>query len=243
MTAVAGGRQARTLAALTWSAATVSAAGFFAAWILAAGNGDLFKVSAPFGPDQFLVAYPVVGTVLTARRRSNPIGWILLGMGLSSAARALAGQYALHVLAGPARPAAGVWAVWYVDWSLSLLFPAGLLAFLVLLFPDGRPLTTRWRAVGWLAVGFSAIYLVVTWLGPGSIALGSGLPSVPNPTAVPALIHVARNSPVDNGIWVLGFIALLAAAASLVIRYRRSLARSGCSSNGSPTPRCRAWSY
>jgi hypothetical protein len=222
MTVVAGGRRARALAALTWSVAAVSVAGFFAAWILAAGNRDLFKLSAVFGPDQFLVAYPVVGAVLASRRRSNPIGWILLGMGLSAAARALAGQYALHVLAGPARPAAGVWAAWYVKWSLSLLFPAGLLAFLVLLFPDGRPPTARWRPVGWLAVGFTAIYLVVTWLGPGSIALGSGLPSVPNPTAVPGLIHLGPNSAADNGIWVLGFAALLAAAVSLVVRYRRS---------------------
>jgi hypothetical protein len=143
-------------------------------------------------------------------------------MGLAAAVRALAAQYALHVLAGPARPEAGVWAAWYVGWSLSLLFPGGLLTFLVLLFPDGRPLTARWRAVGWLAVGLSAAYLLFTWLGAGPIALGPGLPSVPNPTAVPGLIHVARDSAVGNGIWVLGMVPLLAAAASLLVRYRRS---------------------
>lgn len=166
------------------------------------------------GPDRFLVTYPVVGAVLASRRRANPIGWILLGMGLLAAVRALAAQYALHVLAGPARPEAGVWAVWYVDWSFSLLFPAGLLAFLVLLFPDGRALTARWRAVGWLAAGLTAVYLLVTWLGPGPIALGSGLPSVRNPTAVPSLIHVARESGANGGIWALGFVALLAAVVA-----------------------------
>jgi two-component system NarL family sensor kinase len=87
--------------------------------------------------------------VLASRRPSNPVGWLLLGVGLVVAARALAGEYALNALAGPSHPAAAVWAAWYVGWSLTLLFPSGLLAFLLLLFPNGQPVTARWWAVGW----------------------------------------------------------------------------------------------
>jgi hypothetical protein len=47
-------------------------AGFAAAWVLAAGHGDLLDLSSEFGPDRFMVAYAVAGTVLASRRRSNP---------------------------------------------------------------------------------------------------------------------------------------------------------------------------
>jgi hypothetical protein len=93
---------------------------------------------------------------------------------------------------------------------------------LLVLFPDGRPLTPRWWAVGWLAAGLSAVYLVVDWLVPGSLTLGPGLPSVPNPTGLRAWSHVPRGGPLGNGVWVVGFACLLVAAASVVLRYRRS---------------------
>src|SRR5271170_735137 len=71
-----------------------------------------------------MVAYPVAGALLASRRRSNPIGWFLLGVGMVTAARALAGEYALHALAVPPHPRLAVWAAWFVGWSLTLLFPA-----------------------------------------------------------------------------------------------------------------------
>ena len=210
------------LAVLVWSVAAVSVAAFAAAWVLAARNRDLLDLSANFGPDRFLVAFPVVGAVLASRRRANPIGWLLLGIGLESACRALAGEYVLDTLTRTARPEAGVWAAWFVGWALTLVFPGGLLLFLLLLFPDGRPLTRRWWAVGWLAAGLSAVYLVVDWLAFGTITLGSGVPSVPNPTALRAWSHVPRGGALGNGVWGLGLVCLLAAAASVFIRYRRS---------------------
>ena len=168
-----------------------------------------------------MVAYPVVGAVLASRRRSNPIGWFLLGVGVVTAARALAGEYALHALAGPSRPLLGVWAAWFVGWSLTLLFPGGLLTFLLLLFPDGRPLTARWWPVGWVAAGLAAISVMVTWLDPGTIAV-DGLPSVPNPTGLRGSIRIPTTGPFGGGTWVLGGVCLLLAAASLFVRYRRS---------------------
>jgi hypothetical protein len=79
-------------------------AGFAAAWVLAARNRDLLDLRAEFGPDRFLVGYAVIGAVLASRRQSNPIGWLLLGIGLASAARAVAGQYVLYALTGSSRP-------------------------------------------------------------------------------------------------------------------------------------------
>jgi hypothetical protein len=208
------------LTVVAWSAGAVSLAGFAAAWVLAARNGDLFDVSAEFGPDRFMIACAVAGTVLASRRPANPIGWFLLGLGLVEAARGLAGEYARHALTGPSH-ADAVWAVWFVNWSLILLFPAGLLTFLLLLFPDGRPLTRRWWAVSWIAAGMVVASLLIVWLDPGPITLGAGLPSVPNPTGVRGWIHLS-GGPIGNVVWVLSWAFVLLAGASVVLRYRRS---------------------
>jgi hypothetical protein len=209
------------VAIVAWVIAAVSAAGFAAAWILAARNRDLAGVIVDFGPDRFLVAYAVVGAVVASRRPSNPIGWFLLGIGLVASSRGLAGEYARYGLAGTSHPGAAVWAAWFVNWSLFLLFPCGLLTFLLLLFPNGRPLTRRWRLVIWLAAGLGFFFLLFTWLAPGAITV-TGLPSVPNPTGIRGMGAVSRGGWLDGGAWLLSWVCLAAAAASVFVRYRRS---------------------
>jgi hypothetical protein len=95
MTAVVGSDRASAkprLAALAWTVAAVSVAGFVAGWALAARHGNLGDVTSGFGPDRFLVAYAVAGAVVASRRAANPIGWLLLGIGLVTACRSLAGE-------------------------------------------------------------------------------------------------------------------------------------------------------
>ncbi len=224
MTVAVGIRRAGVkprLAAMAWVIAAVSVAGFAAARVLAVRNRDLADVTADFGPDRFLVAYAVVGAVVASRRPSNPIGWLLLGIGLVAACRGLAGEYARHGLAGPSHPGAAVWAAWFVNWSLILLFPGGLLTFLLLLFPNGRPLTRRWRVVIWIGTGLGVLFLLVNWLTPGALTV-TGLPSVPNPTRIQSMIDLSRDSKLGNSAWLLSWAFLAAAAASVFIRYRRS---------------------
>jgi hypothetical protein len=206
---------------VVWAVAAVSLAGFAAAWVLAVRNRDVLDVTSNFGPDRFLIAYTVVGTVLAARRPANPVGWLLLGIGLVVACRGLAGEYALHVLAGSSRPALGVWGAWFVYWSLSLLFPGGLLTFLLLLFPSGRLLGPWWRVVAWLGVAQSLFYIVVNWLDPGAIVV-TGLPTVLNPTGVRGWFNITPDGPVGDVAWVLAWVCLLLAAVSVFVRYRRS---------------------
>ena len=219
---VAGGERAGgkpLITALAWSVGAVSIAAFAAAWVLAVRNRDLLDISAQFSPDRFMVAYPVAGAVLASRRRSNPIGWFLLGVGVVTAARALAGEYALYALAGRSHPAAAVWAAWFIGWSLTLLFPGGVITFLLLLFPNGRPLTARWWVVGWLAAGLSGVYLLIIWLAPAPVEV-TGLPSVPNPTGLGGSINLPAGG--SFGVWALSGVCLLLAAVSLFARYRRS---------------------
>jgi hypothetical protein len=226
MAAVAHGDRAsvtpRLAAAAAWTAGAVSLVGFAAAWVLAARNRDLDDVTSGFGPDRFLVAYAAGGALVASRRPGNPIGWFLLGIGVLLACRAVAGEYALHALAGSARPASGVWAAWFINWSLTLVFPVGLLMFLLLLFPNGRPVTARWWAVGWLGAGLGALFLLVDWFYPGPMQV-SGLPSVPNPTGIRGWTHVNPGGLLGNAAWALGGMCAVASAVSVFLRYRRSV--------------------
>jgi hypothetical protein len=210
----------RFLTVVAWSVGAVSMAGFAGAWVRAAHHGSLLDISTETGPDRYMVAYTVAGTVLASRRRSNPVGWLLLALGLVAATRGLAGEYVRYALAGPSHHSA-VWAAWYAGWALIVLFPDGLLTFLLVLFPDGRPLTRRWGAVLWIAAGLAGSFLVITWLGPTPITLGGGVPSVPNPTAIQGLSHVLYGT-LGGGVWIVGFGVLLLAVVSVVLRYRRS---------------------
>jgi hypothetical protein len=230
MAAIAHGDRAsvtpRLAAAAAWTVGALSLVGFAAAWVLAARNRDLGDVTSGFGPDRFLVAYAAGGAVVASRRPGNPIGWFLLGIGVLLACRAVAGEYALHALAGSARPASGVWAAWFINWSLTLVFPVGLFMFLLLLFPNGRPVTARWWAVGWLGGGLGALALLASWFYPGPMEV-SGLPTVPNPTGIRAWTHVGGllgNGLLGNAVWALGGMCAVAAAVSVFLRYRRSVA-------------------
>lgn len=222
MTAAAGSEPARVrarLAALAWMVAAVSVACFAATWVLAAAHRDLLDITTDASPDRFMAAYAIAGAVLASRRAANPIGWLLLGLGLVVATRGLAGEYALHALAGGAHPATAVWAVWFVHWSLSLLFPSGVLMFVLLLFPNGRPLTPRWRMVGWLGAALAACAVLATWVAPGAVAVGPGQPSVPNATGIAGWTFAGA---IAGAAFPLGWLCLLAAVVSLAVRYRRS---------------------
>jgi hypothetical protein len=213
----------RFLTAAAWSAGGLSVAAYVAAWVLAVRNHDLTDLDAEFGPDRFFVAYAVAGTVLASRQRRNPVGWLLLGIGLVTALRALAGEYARYALAGPHQPGhpGGVWAAWYVGWSLNVLFPAGMLTYMLLLFPDGGLLTRRWRVVLWGALAACGALLVITWLAPVPMTLQDGQPPVPNPTGLGRLPQPLYG-PVGALSWLAGFVFALLALVSVVLRYRRS---------------------
>ena len=152
------------------------------------------------------------GALVAARHPRNPIGWLFCGFALLDA---FAGQVALG---WGLRAAAEGWPGGAVgEWlAATSWLPSGfgwILTFL--LFPDGHLPSRRWRLVPWLgAVGL--VLAVPGWsLSPdrtGEFASGR------NPLAVPALPTDALLS-VGTTLF-LG--ALVASAASLVVRFRRS---------------------
>src|SRR5438067_10615938 len=83
------------------------------------------------------VAFPWVGAAIVSRLAANRIGWLLCAEGVVNGVAALSAQYARYTLqTDPAALPGGVWMAWLGSWSW--VPSPGLLAFLLLLFPDGH---------------------------------------------------------------------------------------------------------
>jgi hypothetical protein len=170
-------------------------------------------------PDEDLVGIAVlgfglVGALVASRQPRNPIGWLLLATGILLVLGALADA---NVKLDDAF-ARGL-SAWLSDWTWYVwLTFAGI--FLPLLFPTGRPLSPRWRRVLWLGVASLVLSVLGNALVPGRIDVDSPVP-VDNPFGI--------GGPVAD-VWpvlaragdVLAGIAFALAAASLVVRFRRS---------------------
>ena len=170
----------------------------------------------------FLVpGYATVGALIAVRRR-NRIGWLFLGIGVAAAALSLGFQYSLraYVIAPGSLPASP-WVVWLQD-TLVAVSVIGLV-FLVLLFPDGRLPSRRWRLVAWVLATLSAAILLWGMLRPDPLYLAGHL--IPNPARVQALQHpaVARFGPPLAGVSFVVLIAtLLAVATAPFSRFRHA---------------------
>src|SRR5439155_15524621 len=93
------------------------------------------------------IAFAGIGA-LVAARTSNKVGWLFLAEGLALAVTVAAKEYAART--GAVQLPGAPWAGWICTMSLAAIFPPLVLA--LLLFPDGRLQSARWRPVAWLAV-------------------------------------------------------------------------------------------
>src|SRR4051812_18567485 len=152
-----------------------------------------------------------VGTVIALRRPGNAVGWLLLAVAIAFAA-VNAGEAYVDVATGPARR----WVAWPTNWGTNLWFSTGII-ILPLLFPDGRLPSPRWRPVLWLGVADIVLGTTSAAFTPGplDLQLSSG---IDNPLGVSGGVPEAVGA-VDI---VLGGVAIALAAASVVVRFRRS---------------------
>ena len=121
------------------------------------------------------VPFTIVGALIAARRPGNRIGLLLLISALSFSSAQFAFLYA-NFGVEDGRPLPGqllvAWRGGLIIWPT----PTALM-LLLLLFPDGRFLSWRWRLVGRAAVSWCVVSIVVTAVYPDLIAG----PGVPNP--------------------------------------------------------------
>jgi hypothetical protein len=157
------------------------------------------------------------GAIISSRLPRNAVGWIFLGIGLLLGLLFAAGAYAslgLDVDQGSFLPGSRI-AAWVGSW---IFIPAafGLPMFLLLLFPDGRFVSKRWRLAGWV-LGVLVVFATASKaLKPERIAPGLDNPFAPGGVAGELLIVLDR---VTDAIALPAFAL---AVAGLVIRLWRS---------------------
>jgi hypothetical protein len=160
-----------------------------------------------------LLVFGLVGAVVASRLPGNPIGWLFLALAALEATYELAFGWTHYTLnADPGALPGAAYTAWVADWTSPLSPPA--LVLVLLLFPDGRLVSRRWRYVAWLCLPLLLLIVVDYALAPGPI---SEFPSVTNPVALEGAGWLAN---VESEPFV--FALLCAAVASLVVRFRRS---------------------
>jgi len=192
------------------------AASVFSVLTPSPGNpSTLTTISETVGFVLFL-AFPILGALVASKRPRNPIGWILLADGFLWMVLAVTDSYFLY---GVARPGSVPYPVAVGALGNQWLWmpTVGLLGiYLLLLFPDGRFLSRRWRLLAWLSGVAIFSFSVAEGLAPGPLENQGG---VQNPFGLEALPWL----PIAGYIVApLLPLCILTSAVSLVLRYRRS---------------------
>ena len=198
-------------ASRAWGLAALAMLLMVAAEVLALASGS--------GTSAFIWAIAItfagVGTLIASRHPDNAIGWIFLWAAVTAGIAALAGAYANHWVDSRDGPALlGKTAALYGDlsWIPWILVPS---TFLLLLFPDGRLLSRRWRPVAWCAAAAIGGLFVAGVLHAGHM---EDRPQLTNPYGV--------ESPLIDALQGLSFflmaVGIVGSVASLILRFRRA---------------------
>jgi hypothetical protein len=163
------------------------------------------------------VSAATVGAVLASRRPGHPVGWLLLGLGLLVTAGGVASQYVDYgLVARPGSlPAASYLAGISNGFDVLWLACGG---FVLLLTPTGSLPSPRWR--WWARVAAAAPLLLVLLFAVDPQPLAPEHPTIDNPLAVPVPAGVLLAVAAVDAVVVLA--TLVAAAGSLVVRFRRA---------------------
>ena len=164
-------------------------------------------------------AWPTIGAVIVARQPRNRIGWLCCAVGFLLGPAFFGQDYAWYALIHRAGSLPGGLAMgWVGSWPWFIALGL-ILVFVPLLFPNGHPVSPRWRPVGWTA----AAWLTLIWVGaafsPGPLE-GAGAKTVPNPLGIEGAEATFNLLETIGGLG-LGLL-ILVSVASMMVRFRRA---------------------
>jgi len=209
----------RVAGAVAWLAVALTGGTLVLA--LSAGSHPVPDGIANQALDVFLtVAFlpvPVLGAIVVANRVRNPFGWILCVAGLATAFSGFAIAYAFRAtVAAPGSLPGGELMAWLGAWTWVPSIPL-LGTFGLLLFPDGRLPSRRWRPVAWLSVAMLAAIALSCALRPGPL---EDFAALENPYAPSGAVGAVAAG-LDAAFALLP-LSVVASAASLLVRARRA---------------------
>src|SRR5215216_4364045 len=159
------------------------------------------------------VSFSIIGAIMASRLPANPLGWLFCAAACVTAVDHFSAEYAIYaLLAQPTSLPAGEALAWLASWAWILY--TGCIALSLLLFPNGRLPSRRWRWLAWLSVFLTIAGAVWVAFSPGVIG---NLGSIRNPLGIEGLPSGFK--PVQTIMLALLFVA---AASTLVVRLRRA---------------------
>ena len=166
-----------------------------------------------------ILTFPLIGALIVSRQPQNTIGWLLMVPGLVFQLDPFIRSQIAGVTSLPAHPSIFFWLAVYLS-NTTWLFAIFPVFFIALLFPNGRPLTPRWRWAVTYAIGlfvfFFSIAVFDKTLAPDASTYGVNW-SIPNP------LGFLDVSDTFFTIWLIGVVILtLLCVASIILRYRRA---------------------
>jgi signal transduction histidine kinase len=208
----------RSWRALAWGLWSITAVVFVGSIVFGLADHLPTEIST-ISEGLAFIAYGVVGLAITLREPRNPIGWIFLGVWFGvGTVFAFAGTYVQWAVIDHPGATGAVFLNWIANWAWVPIFTL-LLTYPLLLFPDGRLPSPRWRPVAW-AIGVLTVAWSISFaLEQHDYTDGNNHPAV-NPYTW------QRFAPIfDTARIVVSFLVLVGIAtcvAALIVRYRRS---------------------
>ncbi|MFZ0179174.1 MAG: sensor histidine kinase [Candidatus Dormiibacterota bacterium] len=213
----------RSASRLAWGIAGFGVALGVGCAALALANGASIHAFDAANPLEIVMAltFAVVGGLIASQRSRNPVGWLFLFMAIVMGAGGLSAQYArLAAITHPGLPGAQ-WALWWYVWSEQLVYPAGGASMTLLLIPDGRLPSRRWRPLIPVAVVVTLVVAVVIQaLGASPLQGPENQPQLRNPVGVRSL-EVLVQGPLGL-VWAVALAVLFIAATAPFVRLRRA---------------------
>jgi hypothetical protein len=221
---MSGGISPRATSLLAWSLAGLCVAMFVAVGVL-----DFLAGSARFPDNSTIIgiigeavtfvlflAFPIVGALVASRQPRNPIGWICLADGLLWMIISVTDSYFVYGVARPGSVPFPV-AIGTIGDQWLWVPTIGLLGiYLLLLFPDGRLPSRRWRPLALFSAVTIVLSSVAEGLAPGPLENQGGVRNPFGVEAFPWLVGVTYI------LLPLLPLCIFASAISMVLRYRRS---------------------
>lgn len=216
----------QTARRLSWSIAVVSVLLVMTGLVISvyalnvSGKGVTF--SHQFFTPLLTLTYCLVGALVASRHPRNPIGWTFCAIGFLSAFNMLSAGYALYSELANTTDSlpGGEFARWLSHW---IWIPNALLpfTFTLLLFPDGKLPSTRWRPVGWAAGLGIAVYTVGTAFYPGPLEQIGMTGSNP--------YGISDSAEILNALMIaaapLLLLGIFGSITSVVVRFRNAAGR------------------
>jgi len=166
------------------------------------------------------IGYAILGGLVVSQQPRNALGWIFLAIAFLNALPGTTTQYSRFALMTEPHAPFSPWIPWVGYVSATLVYPSGLATLALMLVPNGRLLSPRWRWVAWAGMVMTAYLLVTVCLDPIAIQF-SGMQPIPNPTGIAGLEGL-NSGAIGTAGYLTASLVLAIGASSLVVRFRRA---------------------